>query len=750
MVTRGAAKREAAFLKESLVNIRLERQGEVVSIKKTKRARGGGEEKSNSLDSTAPANDCASQASTTPQSNIDLSNTTKKSSTTSSNNLLNNSSTMDDPIDTTMDILPAMAESNNAADKTSSNIMAEAENQTETRTQLLTPPATTTKVKRAAPKSKAKAKAKPTTAEPVTGGWDVLPHGMGKTSDLAEENFGAEDKQKDHDLPGPSHVKKRRGRSAAVKVELKVEEDRKIKVEGEEAKDEAKDEAMTDVKDEDVKEEVVKVEESPKANRKGKGRGQGKKAPPATLANKPSQITMETPMPKKRAVRGKRNTTKVIEAEDDAVESEKDDDFEEKPKRKYAPRKRKAVDTSENVLDKVDELINASGSPSRSPRKKKHPYGLTPGESPFPEWAMPTPEACEEVNKLLSVLHGEVTPPAVIPPPSMEVTGCGEVPDLLDAILRTLLSASTTANNSNMALKGLKDKFGLRTSGVGEGSVNWEAVHQASLEEVIQSIKKGGLAKVKGTNIKKILDAVYEQNCARRDAPLKEKETGEPAGIPGANRATQEQKDLVIKKANQNMLSMDHVFEMTTDEAMEEMTKLPGIGVKTASCVILFCMKRPSFAVDTHVWRHCKWLGWVPEKATRDQTFSHCEVRVPDHLKYPLHQLFLRHGKTCGRCRANTSAGTEEWDDTDCPIEHLVNRMEMRKRPGYKPPKKSEGVEKGKAKKGKKRKKGDETEESDVELSEVAEENEENEDPEKEENGEIRASEAEEDDGLEE
>jgi endonuclease III len=166
---------------------------------------------------------------------------------------------------------------------------------------------------------------------------------------------------------------------------------------------------------------------------------------------------------------------------------------------------------------------------------------------------------------------------------------------------------------------------------------------------------------------------------------------------------------------------MDHIFEMTTDEAMEEITKLPGIGVKTASCVILFCMQRPSFAVDTHVWRHCKWLGWVPEKATRDQTFSHCEVRVPDHLKYSLHQLFLRHGKTCGRCRANTSAGTKEWNETVCPIEHLVSRKEARKMPGASPVKetKSTGLKKGVRGKEGKQIDDDATEESGAEFEDA-------------------------------
>ena len=396
------------------------------------------------------------------------------------------------------------------------------------------------------------------------------------------------------------------------------------------------------------------------------------------VASKPFQESV----PKK----GAKSSSPAKEEFDGGEDGEEFKDF--KPKRKRATRRKKTVDTPEEVIHKADELL----APSRATEKqRKSTYGLTPGKSPFQEHVMPTPEACEEVSRLLSELHGEVKPPEKIPPPSMDVTGCGEVPDLLDAILRTLLSAATTANNSNMALKGLKDKFGLRTSGTGIGSVNWEAVHKADVRTIEQAIKSGGLAAAKSKNIKKILDAVYEQNCVRRAALLKEKETGKPANIAGAKQETQKAKDMEITKAEETFLSMDHVFEMTTDEAMEEMTKLPGIGVKTASCVILFCMKRPSFAVDTHVWRHCKMLGWVPAGATRDKTFSHCEIRVPDHLKYPLHQLFLRHGKTCGRCKAKGSA--EEWANTTCPIEHLVTRPERNasRRKGPAPAKRKRG-----------------------------------------------------------
>ena len=546
------------------------------------------------------------------------------------------------------------------------------------------------------------------TAEPVVGGWDILPHGLGKKGDIIGE-YASEQQNVHKCTPSP----KKRAKRGKVLVEIDdrgkaMLNDDEVKIKKENSENNPKSALHNESNDGDG----VNIEVGPKfQTRRGNAKNSDQVMTEAsTTSVDPVTAELLEDYQSKNRERAANIKTEIHDAD------MRDPDFEDqKPKKNRVSRNKKSLDASQEVLDKVDSLISASGNVPKKERKKKaNKYGLTPGYSPFPEFVMPTPEACEEVTRLLSELHGQVKPPDVIPPPSMEVTGCGEVPDLLDAILRTLLSASTTARNSNMALKGLKDRFGLRTSGLGEGSVNWEAVHRAELPTIIESIKKGGLAKVKGTNIKKILDAVYGENIRRRDALVAEKATGKPATTSGAKQATQEHKDLEITKADPNMLSMDYIFEMTTEEAMDEMTKLPGIGVKTASCVILFCMKRPSFAVDTHVWRHCKWLGWVPEKATRDQTFSHCEVRIPAHLKYPLHQLFLRHGKTCGRCRANTSAGTEEWEKTICPIDHLVTRNEKKKMPGAARGlvKKANTTGRKQGGKGRKRKDDDESEES--------------------------------------
>lgn len=326
------------------------------------------------------------------------------------------------------------------------------------------------------------------------------------------------------------------------------------------------------------------------------------------------------------------------------------------------------VDKATTILPKIQ-----GGRP-----KSNNPYGLTPGFSPFPDWLHPTRQECEEVNRLLSSVHGEVIAPATIPEPSLTITGCGEVPSVLDALIRTLLSGATTGNNSAMAFQGLVQKFGILQDGIGKGSVDWDAVRQAPVKDIFEAIKSGGLAEMKSKRIKEILNMVYEENMQRRDAFLKAKKEG-TAEPPGANNETELQKQIEIDRANEHVLSLNHIHSLSNDAAMLELVKYPGIGPKTAACVILFCLQRPCFAVDTHIFRITKWLGWIPsEKVDEVKAFSHLEVRIPDHLKYSLHQLFIRHGKSCPRCRAITGENSEGWEE-GCVIDHLVKRTGKRK-----------------------------------------------------------------------
>lgn len=310
-------------------------------------------------------------------------------------------------------------------------------------------------------------------------------------------------------------------------------------------------------------------------------------------------------------------------------------------------------------------------------KPKKSTYGLTPGISPFPELVRPTTEECENVNQLLSSIHGVVTAPATIPEPSLTVTGCGEVPSVLDALIRTLLSAATTGNNAAKAFGGLVQRFGVLSEGIGKGSVNWDAVRQATVKDVFEAIKSGGLADIKSKNLKAILDIVHEDNQARR-AILLDSESKNDSMSKLVPEKAEKDKQYEIACADQNFLSLNHLHNLSTEEAMTDLIKYPGIGPKTAACVILFCLQRPCFAVDTHIFRLCRWLGWVPARANEVTAFSHLEVRIPDHLKYSLHQLFIRHGKTCPRCRAATGESSAGWED-GCIIDHLLTRDGKRK-----------------------------------------------------------------------
>lgn len=357
-----------------------------------------------------------------------------------------------------------------------------------------------------------------------------------------------------------------------------------------------------------------------------------------------------------------------------------DEEFESSPPKKRTKRTKKSETVTK--IEDVPEISNLDAVPEAAPKKspkKKTNYGLTPGLSPYPDYPRPTIEECHEVVRLLEKKHGKVKAPETIAAPSLDVAGCGEVPSILDALIRTRLSANTTNKNSSTAFRGLLARFGMLNEGVGKGSVDWDAVRCASNQDVYEAIKHGGLAKIKSRDIQAILQMAYEENQERGSALDTAKN---PDGVEH-EEASEKQEE--IAKAKQNVISLDHIHLLSTDEAIAKMTTFPGIGVKTASCVALFCMQRPSFAVDTHVFRLCKYLGWAPSspkkgepKVDRNTVYSHCDIRIPDELKYPLHQLLIRHGKVCGRCRAITGQQSADWEE-GCPIEHLVKRHGARK-----------------------------------------------------------------------
>jgi endonuclease III len=328
----------------------------------------------------------------------------------------------------------------------------------------------------------------------------------------------------------------------------------------------------------------------------------------------------------------------------------------------------------------------------KKPRtKRSNKYGIMLGETPFPDLVHPTAEECNEVNDILSKAHGIIQIPESIPLPSLTVAGCGEVPCVLEALLRTLLSAHTSFANAALAVQGTIKRYGVLKLGPTEGCIDWNAVRLSSREDLEIAIKRGGMGPTKSKSIKAILDMVYEENQAKREklvlkegssegtikAPKVESDEELVAEDAEEAAAIDKAAEAILAESN-DVLTLDYMHAMSANSAFAKFLTFPGIGVKTAACTLLFCMQRPLFAVDTHVYRLCKWLGWVPANATRDTTFGHCDVKVPNELKYSLHQLLIKHGQQCTKCKANTSVGTEGWDD-ECVIEHLVTRSGTKK-----------------------------------------------------------------------
>jgi endonuclease-3 len=94
------------------------------------------------------------------------------------------------------------------------------------------------------------------------------------------------------------------------------------------------------------------------------------------------------------------------------------------------------------------------------------------------------------------------------------------------------------------------------------------------------------------------------------------------------------------------------------DEARSYLLSLPGVGEKTAACVLLFDMALPAFPVDTHIARVCRRIGFVPEKTPPEDICALMEREVPPERYLGGHVNIIEHGRAvcgargplCGNC----------------------------------------------------------------------------------------------------
>ena len=91
----------------------------------------------------------------------------------------------------------------------------------------------------------------------------------------------------------------------------------------------------------------------------------------------------------------------------------------------------------------------------------------------------------------------------------------------------------------------------------------------------------------------------------------------------------------------------------------EELVSLPGVGPKTANCVLVFGYGIPAIPVDTHVHRIANRLGIVRTR-TPEETEARLRERVPSRYWIPVNPLLVQHGQNL--CRPNRPRCPE------CPI----------------------------------------------------------------------------------
>lgn len=167
--------------------------------------------------------------------------------------------------------------------------------------------------------------------------------------------------------------------------------------------------------------------------------------------------------------------------------------------------------------------------------------------------------------------------------------------DPLSELIMTILSQNTSDHNSRRAFDSLLKSFG-----------NWEVVAEGDVEDIAEAIKLGGLAQVKAPRIKQILEQI---------------------------------------QAQRGSLDLKFLKKMPVTEAKAWLRSLPGVGPKTAACVLLFSLGKPVLPVDTHIHRVARRLGLIDSRVTAEKAHEILGEMVPARDVYQFHIQMIEHGR---------------------------------------------------------------------------------------------------------
>ncbi len=166
--------------------------------------------------------------------------------------------------------------------------------------------------------------------------------------------------------------------------------------------------------------------------------------------------------------------------------------------------------------------------------------------------------------------------------------------DPLDVLIGTILSQNTNDKNSWKAYRNLKDQYS-----------SWEEVRQLDRQSLEEEIKVAGLGKQKSAAILEVLNDLFEKK---------------------------------------GTLNLDHTHLMGDSEILDELTSYKGVGVKTASCVLLFSLRRNVCPVDTHVNRIVNRVGLVSSNQP-EKTFNSLFGKIPEGLAHSFHSNLILLGR---------------------------------------------------------------------------------------------------------
>lgn len=153
-------------------------------------------------------------------------------------------------------------------------------------------------------------------------------------------------------------------------------------------------------------------------------------------------------------------------------------------------------------------------------------------------------------------------------------------------LIRTILSQRTRDENTDQATKNLFDKY-----------KDIYGIAEADLEDVEKLIKPAGFFRVKARRIQEVSTILLDK------------------------------------------------YQGKVPRDMKELLELPGVGRKTANCVLVFAFEEAAIPVDTHVHRISNRWGLVHTKDPEETEMELTKI-VPKELWILLNDLMVQFGQT--------------------------------------------------------------------------------------------------------